>query len=117
MRQMAASQSINTSFSHYFVPVFTNFLSGSSSLCCFVEKSIRVDLTRQGSQFCVNREEVLAGTFFLHNRPIIILFDSGASDDFMCSVCAKKAKLSLVATEVPYVISTPRGQVDMNRIV
>jgi hypothetical protein len=77
MRQRVASQSINTSFSHYFVPVFTNFLSGSSSLCCFVEKSIRVDLTRQGSQFCVNREEVLAGTFFLHNHPIIILFDSG----------------------------------------
>jgi hypothetical protein len=41
-------------------------------------------------------EEVLAGTFFLNEQPVIILFDSGASHDFMSSTCAKKAKLSLV---------------------
>jgi hypothetical protein len=62
-------------------------------------------------------EEELTSMFFLHNHPIIILFDSGASHDFMSSVCAKKAKLSLVATEAPYVISTPRGRVDVDRIV
>jgi hypothetical protein len=62
-------------------------------------------------------EEVLADTFFLHDRSIIILFDSGASHDFMTSTCAKKAKLSLVATKAPYVISTPRGRVDADRIV
>jgi hypothetical protein len=54
-------------------------------------------------------EEVLAGTFFLHDRPIIILFDSRASHDFMSFICAKEAKLSLVATEARYVISTPGG--------
>jgi hypothetical protein len=54
-------------------------------------------------------EEVLAGTFFLNERPIVILFDSGASHDFMSFTCAKKAKLSLVASGVPYVISTPGG--------
>jgi hypothetical protein len=54
-------------------------------------------------------EEVLAGTFFLNEHPVIILFDSGAPHDFMSSTCAKKAKLSLVALGVPYVISTPRG--------
>jgi hypothetical protein len=54
-------------------------------------------------------EEVLAGTFFLNKRPIIILFDSIASHDLMSSTCAKKAKLSLVASRAPYVISTPRG--------
>jgi hypothetical protein len=62
-------------------------------------------------------EEELTSMFFLHNHPIIILFDSGASHDFMSSVCAKKAKLSLVTTEAPYVISTPRGRVDVDRIV
>jgi predicted aspartyl protease len=62
-------------------------------------------------------EEVLAGTFFLNEHPVIILFDSGASHDFMSSTCAKKAKLSLVALGAPYVISTPGGQVDANRIV
>jgi hypothetical protein len=52
-------------------------------------------------------EEPMAGMFFLNEHPIIILFDSGASHDFMGSTCAKKAKLSLVASGGPYVISTP----------
>jgi hypothetical protein len=62
-------------------------------------------------------EEVLAGTFFLNEHPIIILFDSGASHDFMSSTCAKKAKLSLMASGAPYMISTTRGRVDTDRIV
>jgi hypothetical protein len=62
-------------------------------------------------------EEVLAGTFFLNEHPIILLFDSRASHDFMSYTCAKKAKLSLVASGVPYVISTPRDQVDAYQIV
>jgi hypothetical protein len=63
------------------------------------------------------REEVLASTFFLNERPIVILFDSGASHDFMSFTCAKKAKLSLVASGAPYMISTPRGRVDANQVV
>jgi hypothetical protein len=35
-------------------------------------------------------EEVLASTFFLNEHPVIILFDSGASHDFISSTCAKK---------------------------
>jgi predicted aspartyl protease len=62
-------------------------------------------------------EVVLAGTFFLNEHPIIIMFDSGASHDFMSSTCAKKAKLSLVASGAPYVISTPGGRVDADQIV
>jgi hypothetical protein len=62
-------------------------------------------------------EEVLAGTLFLNKRPIIILFDSGASHDFMSFTCAKKEKLSLVASGALYVISTPGGRVDADRIV
>jgi hypothetical protein len=62
-------------------------------------------------------EEVLAGTFFFNEHPIIILFDSVASHDFMGSTCAKKAKLSLVASGAPYMISTLEGRVDADRIV
>jgi hypothetical protein len=62
-------------------------------------------------------EEVLAGTFFLNDQPIIILFDSEASHDFMSSTCAKKARLTLVASGMPYVISIPGGRVDADRIV
>jgi hypothetical protein len=61
--------------------------------------------------------EVLAGTFILNERPIIIVFNSGASHNFMSSTCAEKAKLSLVATGAPYVISTPGGRVDADRII
>jgi hypothetical protein len=61
-------------------------------------------------------EEVPAGTFFLNERPIVILFDSGASHDFMSSACAKKARLTLVESGAPYVISTPGGRVDADRI-
>jgi predicted aspartyl protease len=61
-------------------------------------------------------EEVLAGTFFLNEHPIIILFDSGASHDFVSSACAKRVKLTLVASGASYVISTPRGRVDTNCI-
>jgi hypothetical protein len=46
-------------------------------------------------------EEVLAGTFFLNEHPIIVLFDSGAPHDFMSFICAKKGKLSLVASRAP----------------
>jgi predicted aspartyl protease len=59
-------------------------------------------------------EEVLAGMFCLSERPIIILFDSGASHNFISSTCAKKA---MVAMEAPYVISTPRRRVDADQIV
>jgi hypothetical protein len=43
-------------------------------------------------------EEVLASTFFLNEHHVIILFDSGASHDFISSTFVKKAMLSMVAT-------------------
>jgi hypothetical protein len=61
-------------------------------------------------------EELLAGIFFLNECPIIILFDSGASHDFMSFTCAKKARLSLVASGVPYLISTPGGRVNADQV-
>jgi hypothetical protein len=63
------------------------------------------------------REEVLAFTFLLNECPIIVLFDSGASHDFISSTCAKEAILSMVTTEEPYVINTPVGWVGANQIV
>jgi hypothetical protein len=54
-------------------------------------------------------EEVLAGTFYLFEHPIIILFDYRDSHYFMSLASAQKAKLTLWATKVSYSISTPRG--------
>jgi hypothetical protein len=61
-------------------------------------------------------EEVLGGTFFLNEHHVIILFNYGVSHDFMSSTCAKKVKLSLVASGATYVISTLVRRVDANRI-
>jgi hypothetical protein len=54
--------------------------------------------------------EVLVGTFFLNECAIVILFDSIASYDFISSTCVRKAKLSLVDSGAPYVISTPEAE-------
>jgi hypothetical protein len=62
-------------------------------------------------------EEVLAGMFSLNEHPVIILFDSVASHDFISLTCAQKVRLSMVATKAPYAISTPGGWVDAGRIV
>jgi hypothetical protein len=62
-------------------------------------------------------EEVHVGTLYLFEHPVIILFDSGASQDFMSLAYAQMAKLLLWATKVPYSISTPGGRVVANRMV
>jgi hypothetical protein len=61
-------------------------------------------------------EEVLTGTFFLYKHPIIIPFDSGPSHDFLRLACARKARLTLCTTQVPYSISSPRGRVVANQM-
>jgi hypothetical protein len=61
-------------------------------------------------------EEVLAGMFFLNEHPIIILFDSRASHDFVSSSYVERARLTLVVLGAPYMISTSRGRVDTDRI-
>jgi hypothetical protein len=57
-----------------------------------------------------------SGYILPQQHPVIILFDSGASHDFISSACAKKAMISMVAMEAPYVISTPGGWVDADQI-
>jgi hypothetical protein len=61
-------------------------------------------------------EEVLVGTFLLFGHPVIILFDSGASHDFMISTCAKRAKLALIVAKPSYMISIHGGQVMSKQI-
>jgi hypothetical protein len=61
-------------------------------------------------------EEVLEGTFLLFASPIIIMFDSEASHDFISSTCAKRAKLSLPVAKPAYMIRTPGSQIVANLI-
>jgi hypothetical protein len=44
-------------------------------------------------------EQVLAGTLFLNEHPIIILFDSRASHDFISSTYSKKVMICMVDTK------------------
>jgi hypothetical protein len=62
-------------------------------------------------------EEVLASMYYLCEHPIVILFNSRASHDFMSLACAQKTNLSFEKTEVPYLILTPGGRVVADHMV
>jgi hypothetical protein len=61
-------------------------------------------------------EEVLSGMFFLYEHPIIILFSSGDSHDFLSLAYAQKAGITLCVIQVPYSISTLGGRVVANQM-
>jgi hypothetical protein len=77
-------------------------------------------VSRSGSVNHTTVEDILEGeevlAFLLFGHPIIILFDSRASHDFMSSMCAKRVELSLTVAKPSYMISTLGGQVVANRI-
>jgi hypothetical protein len=56
-------------------------------------------------------EKVITGTFSLNEYPTVILFDSGATDDFITKACTQRCQLSIHHIETPYLISTLGGRV------
>jgi hypothetical protein len=60
-------------------------------------------------------EQVLAGTFSLNGHPAIVLFDSGASHDFISKACAQKYQLAIEYMLTPNMISTPEGSSSLDR--
>jgi hypothetical protein len=63
------------------------------------------------------RKFLLVCTMYLREDPIVILFDSRDSHDFMSLACAQKTNLPLEKTEVSYLILTSGGQVVADRMV
>jgi hypothetical protein len=55
-------------------------------------------------------EQVLAGMFSLNDYPIMILFDSGATCDFISKAYTQKHHLNIQHIDTPYMI-TPRGNI------
>ena len=55
---------------------------------------------------------VMSGTFSIHNKPAVILFDSGASHSFI----GAKVGLDFIHTKGSYMISTPGGKIASNQI-
>jgi hypothetical protein len=62
-------------------------------------------------------EQVLASTFSLNGQLTDILFDSGATHDFVSRACTQKHHLDVQYSDSPYMISTPRGRVLTKHIV
>jgi hypothetical protein len=55
-------------------------------------------------------KHVLAGMFFLNGHPIVVLFYSGATHNFISKACTKNCRLTVTHLSTPYMISTPRGK-------
>jgi hypothetical protein len=62
-------------------------------------------------------EPVLAGMFFLNDHSSVVLFDSGATHDFVSKACTQKCKLVIEPISAPYMISTPGEQIDTKQVV
>jgi hypothetical protein len=55
--------------------------------------------------------------FSLNGHPIVILFDSGATHDFISRACTQKHQMNIQHIDSPYMISTPGGRVATKHIV
>jgi hypothetical protein len=62
-------------------------------------------------------EQVLAGTFSLKGHPIVILFDFGASHDFISKACTLKCQLIIQHLSTPYIIPSLGGRIITNQLV
>jgi hypothetical protein len=54
---------------------------------------------------------VLVGTFSLNGHPIVIIFDSNATHDFIRKAYTQKHNLAIKSIDAPYMIHTPRGNI------
>jgi hypothetical protein len=62
-------------------------------------------------------KQVLTGIFSLNGYPVIILFDSGATHDFMSKACTEKCQLMIEHISTPYMIHTPGGNITTKQLV
>jgi hypothetical protein len=62
-------------------------------------------------------EQVLMDMFSLNRRLIVILFDSGASHDFISKAYAQKHQLAIEYMLAPSMISTPGGRIITRQVV
>ena len=60
---------------------------------------------------------VMIGTFSIHNKPAVILFDSGASHSFIGAKFGARLGLDFLHTKGSYMISTPGGKIASNQVI
>jgi hypothetical protein len=62
-------------------------------------------------------EQVLMGTFSLNGHPIVILFDSGATHDFISKAYTQEHQLPIAHIHTPYRISTLGGNIITKQVI
>jgi hypothetical protein len=62
-------------------------------------------------------EQVLVDTFSLNRYHVVILFDSGATHDFISKACIQKSLLAIQHMSTPYLIKTPGGKISTNQLL
>jgi hypothetical protein len=62
-------------------------------------------------------EQVLMSMFSLNGHPATVLFDSGASHDFISKACTQKHQLVIEHIITPYLIRTPGGNIVAKQLV
>jgi hypothetical protein len=55
-------------------------------------------------------EQVLSSMFSLNGHPIVVLFYSNATHNFINKACTKSCRLTITHLGTPYMISTPGGK-------
>jgi hypothetical protein len=59
----------------------------------------------------------MMGIFSINYKPIIILFDSGATHSFISDKCGARVGLDSCQTKGSYMISTPGGKISSNQLI
>ena len=60
---------------------------------------------------------VMSGIFSIHNKPVVILFDSGATHSFISAKFGARLGLDFFHTKRSYMIATPGGKIASNQII
>jgi hypothetical protein len=79
-----------------------------------IAKTGRVNYTTM--EDILEGEQVLTGTFSLNGYPAVVLFNSGATHDFITKACTQRCQFSIHHIDTPYLISTPGGRVVTKQI-
>jgi hypothetical protein len=58
---------------------------------------------------------LMTGTFSIHRKPAVILFDSGASHSFISAKFGAKVGLDFYHTRGSYMIATPGAKIASNQ--
>jgi hypothetical protein len=58
---------------------------------------------------------VMSGTFSIHHKPVVTLFDSGETHNFISNNCGTRIGLDLCPTKGSYLISTSGGKITLSK--